>query len=88
MSQDIVVGNFGQCVQLVGFGIEFVEFVEFFNQMSGYVEDYVGCLQKVVVVNCEFFLGIICVLFVVIEVKEFYMCGYFEWVVSYSQVIV
>ncbi|MEM6701757.1 MAG: HD domain-containing phosphohydrolase [Acidobacteriota bacterium] len=86
-SQDIAAGNFGQRVQPAGFGTEFVELAESFNQMSGHVEDYVGRLQKAAAVNRELFLGTIRALLAAIEAKEPYTRGHSERVASYSQAI-
>ena len=86
-SQEIASGNFGQRVEPVGWGTEFVELAESFNLMSGHVEDYVGRLQKAAGVNRELFLGTIRALLAAIEAKEPYTRGHSERVASYSQAI-
>jgi HD-GYP domain-containing protein (c-di-GMP phosphodiesterase class II) len=86
-THEIAAGNFGERVETKAVGRELYELGQDFNRMSGYVQSYVGQLQRAAQANRELFIGSMRAFTAAIDAKDPYTKGHSERVAAYSRVI-
>ncbi len=84
---EMAAGNFGSRLAGSDLGLELNELAANFNRMSGYIEEYVGQLERAARINRELFIGSLKSFTAAVDAKDPYTRGHSERVARYSRAI-